>query len=189
MRPTFKTAMIGTLAIVLLGMVFVSQASAQCAFPGWNKTGAIDPRAWRGAGELASGSFVPASEKEGSDDRIVGFWKVKFVAEGNPDIPDGTPIDDGLAQWHSDGAEIMNSCLRPPVTGNFCLGVWQKSGRSSYKLNHFGLGWDANGDFTGPARIAEEVTVDHSGNHYEGTFTNEASPQQAAGYHKEGHCL
>jgi hypothetical protein len=59
---------------------------------------------------------------KGSDDRIVGFWKVKFVAEGNPDIPDGTPIDDGLAQWHSDGAEIMNSGLRPPVTGNFCLG-------------------------------------------------------------------
>jgi hypothetical protein len=22
-----------------------------------------------------------------------------------------------------------------------------------------------------------------------GTFVNEASPQQAAGYHKEGHCL
>ena len=83
--------------------------------------------------------FLLVADK-GSDDRIVGFWKVKFVAEGNPDIPDGTPIDDGLAQWHSDGAEIMNSGLRPPVTGNFCLGVWQKSGCSSYKLNHFGLG-------------------------------------------------
>jgi hypothetical protein len=59
-------------------------------------------------------------------DRIVGFWKVQFVAEGNADIPDGTPIDDGLAQWHSDGTAIMHAGLRPPMTGNFCLGVWQK---------------------------------------------------------------
>jgi len=65
----------------------------------------------------------------------------------------------------------MNSGLRPPVTGNFCLGVWKKSGRSSYKLNHFGLSWDPNGNFIGPARIQEDVTLDHSGNNYEGTFT------------------
>jgi hypothetical protein len=41
------------------------------------------------------------------------------------------------------------------ITDNFCLGVWQKSGRSSYKLNHFELGWDPNGHFIGPARIQE----------------------------------
>jgi hypothetical protein len=74
------------------------------------------------------------------------------------------------------------------VTGNFCLGVWQKSGRSSYKLNHFGLGWDANGDFIGPARIAEEVTVDRSGNHYEGTFTiDQYDPSGKLLAHVTGH--
>ncbi len=170
MRPTFKTAMIGTLAIVLLGMVFVSQASAQCAFPGWNKTGAIDPRALRGAGELASGSFVPASEKEGSDDRIVGFWKVKFVSVGTPGIPDGAVIDNGFAQWHDDGTEIMNSS-RVPATGNFCLGVWQKGGASSFDLNHFALSFDPAGNFVGPAQIREHVTLNKKASQYEGSLT------------------
>lgn len=30
----------------------------------------------------------------------------------------------------------MNS-LRPPQDGNFCLGVWEQTGRSKYYLNHF----------------------------------------------------
>jgi hypothetical protein len=99
-----------------------------------------------------------------ADHRIVGFWKVEFV------LDDGTVFDHGFAQWHSDGTEIMNSS-RPPATGNVCLGVWQKSGRSNYTLNHFGLSWDANGTFIGPARIQEDVTLDHSGDTYAGTFT------------------
>jgi hypothetical protein len=82
----------------------------------------------------------------------VGFWKIKFVSEGSSGIPDGTVIDNGLAQWHSDGTEIMNSS-RPPATGNFCLGVWQKSGPSSYKLNHFALAYDVSGNFIGPRRF------------------------------------
>lgn len=39
-------------------------------------------------------------------------------------------LDNGFVQW------IMNSS-KPPVTGDFCLGVWQKNGPSSYQLNHF----------------------------------------------------
>jgi hypothetical protein len=104
-----------------------------------------------------------------SDDRIVGFWKVEFKLE------DGTVFDDGLAQWHSDGTEIMNSGSHPPATGNFCLGVWKKSGRSRYNLNHFGLSWDhdsqGNPIFIGPARIQETITLEPSGDSYYGTFT------------------
>jgi len=36
-------------------------------------------------------------------------------------IPDGVPLDDGYATWHSDGTEIMNSG-RVPKTGSF---VWE----------------------------------------------------------------
>jgi len=61
--------------------------------------------------------------------------------------------------------------------------VWKQIGRSTYKLNHFALAWafDANEPaagpgtggaiFVGPANIREQVTVDRSGNNYEGTFT------------------
>ena len=77
----------------------------------------VQPQHWQGPAQFIPASFLLVADKV-SDDRIAGFWQVKFVAEGNLDIPDGTPIDDGLAQWHSDGTEIMHSGLRPSVTGN-----------------------------------------------------------------------
>lgn len=170
MRRMFKTAILGTLAVILLGVVFACPASAQCAFPGFKKAGALESESWRGMEGSRAGSFLLAAEKEGADERIVGFWKIKFVSVGTPGIPDGAVIDNGLAQWHSDGTEIMNSS-RVPATGNFCLGVWQKGGPSSYDLNHFGLSFDPAGNFIGPAQIREHVTLNHKADQYEGTFT------------------
>jgi hypothetical protein len=113
---------------------------------------------------VAPASFLLLTGKQGADDRIVGFWKVKF------ELSDRTVIDNGFAQWHSDGTEIMNSS-RQPATGNFCLGVWEKSGPSSYKLNHFALAYDLSGNFIGPAQLREDVTLDQAGTHYAGSFT------------------
>jgi hypothetical protein len=45
-------------------------------------------------------------------------------------------------QRHADGPETMNSGLRPPASGNFSLGVWEKLGAGAYKLSHSGIGWD-----------------------------------------------
>ncbi|HKV62918.1 MAG TPA: hypothetical protein VJO16_13455 [Candidatus Acidoferrum sp.] len=115
---------------------------------------------------------------------IVGLWKIKFVSKGNTGIgiPDGAPIDDGYATWHSDGTEIMNSG-RPPITSSFCMGVWKKAGRSSYKLNHFALSWDPTGKtLIGPANIKEEIVLDGTENSYSGTFTIDQ-------YDTEGHLL
>jgi hypothetical protein len=115
---------------------------------------------------------------------IVGLWKIKFVSKGNTGIgiPDGAPIDDGYATWHSDGTEIMNSG-RPPITSSFCMGVWKKTGPSSYKLNHFALSWDPTGKtFIGPANIREELVLDGNENSYSGTFTIDQ-------YDTEGHLL
>lgn len=100
----------------------------------------------------------------------VGFWHAKFVSEGTTGIPDGTIIDMGFSQWHSDGTEILNSS-RAPATSNFCLGVWEKTGNHTYKLNHFALSSDLHGKLIGPANIREEVTLDASGNSYTGKFT------------------
>src|SRR4051812_11371649 len=91
-------------------------------------------------------------------------------------IPD-TVIDNALSVWHNDHTEIMNS-VRPPQDGNFCLGVWQQTGRSSFYLNHFA--WYANqfpndtknaiGDPVGPPRFTENVPVPPDRNHFTGTF-------------------
>ncbi|MGH9494496.1 MAG: hypothetical protein ACRD3B_05815 [Candidatus Sulfotelmatobacter sp.] len=124
------------------------------------------------------------SDEDAGLPAIVGLWHFTFTAEGNepPGPPDGAIVDSGYATWHSDGTELMNSG-RAPTTGNFCMGAWKQVGRSTYKLNHFALAWawdpvthdtgpgTGGADFVGPANIREVITVDHSGNHYQGTFT------------------
>jgi hypothetical protein len=156
-----------------------------------SKAPAAPARPQRGSGQgqfrRASLVMVSGHDRNWDDDSdrapIVGLWKVKFVSKGNTaiGIPDGAPIDEGYATWHSDGTEIMNSG-RAPITGNFCMGVWKKTGRSSYKLNHFALSWDPTGTtLIGPANIKEEVVLD-SENSYSGTFTIDQ-------FDTEGHLL
>ena len=84
-----------------------------------------------------------------------------------------------LRQWNS-LHRLMNSA-RPPQDGNFCMGVWKKTGENRYKLNHFA--WLANdasnapggiGNPTGPARIVANIILSPDGKHYTGTFTLDA---------------
>jgi hypothetical protein len=112
---------------------------------------------------------IDATQPGGAD--IVGMWAVTLTAKNNPGgPPDGTPIDVGFSQWHSDGTEIMNSS-RPPATGNFCLGVWKKVAPSTYKLTHKVLNFDAGGILIGPGTIHEEVVVDRGGTRFAGVFS------------------
>ncbi len=94
-----------------------------------------------------------------------------MISDGSAGIPDGTLIDWGFAQWHSDGTEITNSAGRTPITGNFCMGVWKKVAGSKYKLNHFGVSYDPSSNIIGPAHILEEVVVDQSQEAFSGTFS------------------
>jgi hypothetical protein len=170
MRTMFKMAITATLAMVLLGMGFVSRANAQCAGSDSFKVGGIQQQSWEGAPIVGTASFLRVASHTGGGAGIVGFWKVKFLSEGNAGIPDGTVLDNGFAQWHSDGTEMMNSS-RAPVTQSFCMGVWQKTGPSSYQLNHFALGFDSSSNFIGPIQIQQSVTVNNKSNQYTGTFT------------------
>jgi len=111
----------------------------------------------------------------GNGASIVGMWSFQFISEGNtthnPSIPNGAMLDFGYNQWHSDGTEVLNSGGRSPAQGNFCLGVWQKTGRSTYLLNHFALNYDATtGAFLGKISVVETVTVSPGGTSYSGTF-------------------
>jgi hypothetical protein len=103
---------------------------------------------------------------------IVGLWAMKFVAENSPGTPDGALVDWGYVEWHSDGTEIMNSGGHAPATENFCMGVWARTGPSSYKLNHYALSYDATtGLLAAYVHVHEQVTVDPTGNQYSGSFT------------------
>jgi opacity protein-like surface antigen len=117
--------------------------------------------------QRASGNGSPAS--------IVGMWKITELSMGNtthnPPIPDGTQIDFGYAQWHSDGTEFYNSGGFAPATQNYCLGVWAATGTNTYQVNHFALTYDMTGVYTGIINILETLTISPGGTRYSGTFT------------------
>lgn len=161
------------LGIILIGTLLSGTSFAACGDYSKSK---VVPQSWNGQ----SGLFLPISDSL-STDPIVGMWHVAFTAQGNEiGPPDGTPIDNAMVVWHSDGTEIMNS-NRPAQDGNFCLGVWEKTGKSRYKLNH--MPWQGNdasnapsgiGNPQGGVNIVEEVTLSPDGKHYSGTFTLDA---------------
>lgn len=173
-RKFVSRTLIAALAVMLFGTMLAPWANAQCGLLPGMKLGPAKFQPLSGQAQATAGKLLLVSEDRSDDDgaRIVGFWKFSFVAEGNnPGPPDGTPIDFGFQQWHSDGTEIINSGARAPATGNICMGVWKRTGGRTYKLNHFGLSFDPAGNFVGPANIRVEVVLDHDGDSYSGTFT------------------
>ena len=173
MRTNFEKLAV-TLGSFLMAATLTATANASCG----DKTGAVFHHQSWDLGLANAGSLLLTSN---SADTIVGMWHVTFTAQGNQGgPPDGTPIDNALVTWHSDGTEIMNSG-RPPQDGQFCMGVWKRIGVLRYKLNH--IAWGGNdtanaptgiGNPAGPTRFVEEVTVSPDGNHYTGTFTLDA---------------
>jgi hypothetical protein len=169
-------------AVFLTGTFFAINARAQCGAADGHATSnnassilsrSVPLRASvNGPVSSLHAAISQQSKPEESDGSIVGFWHVVFTSEGttNPPIPDGAVVDNGFAQWHSDKTEIMNSSW-PPATGNFCLGVWEKTGRFTYNLNHFGLSFNPDGSMVGPANIRESVGLAVDGNSYSGTFS------------------
>jgi hypothetical protein len=166
-----------TLGAAALGILFVPAASAcgvPAQFQGASATQQLrlDPQNPLGSISSASLARDLSNAAIGSSVSIVGLWDFQFVSEGNTGIPNGTILDFGYTQWHSDGTELLNSGGRAPATENFCMGVWVQTGRYTYQLNHFALSYDATtGLLNGKANIAETVTLSPGGTIYSGTFT------------------
>jgi len=165
-KKFLHTAM-ATLGAMALSVAFVPNAHAGCAnTPG--SIGALNANLLS-SGKSASKPANNAPQPGGSD--IVGLWEIELVAKNIPNTPpEGIVIDHGYTQWHSDGTEIMNSS-RPPATGNFCLGVWKKSGPATYSLTHRALSFFPNGTPEGPGSLHEVIVLERSGNTFSGTFT------------------
>jgi hypothetical protein len=162
-------------SIFVLALAVMPHAVAEC---GGFRSSLARPSSWHpqyaDARLLRMALVAPAGQDDPDtgNPSMVGFWHVKFVSYGSAGIPNGTEVDAGYSQWHSDGTEIMNSGGRSPITGNFCLGVWKQTGTGTYKLNHFATAWDPTGTtLIGPANIREEVTLASDGNSFSGKFT------------------
>lgn len=161
------------LSALALATMVVPYAHAGC--------GLYSPRA-HGASwqpQIASPLFVPAALSVDDDaanakhePTIVGTWKEHWISEGSEGIPDGTEVDAGYAQWHSDGTEANISGLRAPMTGDVCFGEWIKTGPHTYRMNHFGISYDSTGlNLVGPAHIQQWLTLGPKGNSTSGRFS------------------
>jgi hypothetical protein len=175
---TWCRTLAATGVAVLLGLLFVSHAAAQCggAVP---KAGETHANWYLPAGQvrLLQTAFVLAGD-HGDGAGIVGFWHFKLVSQGSTGIPDGAEVDAGYTQWHSDGTEITNSGGHAPITSNFCLGVWKQTGERSYQLSHFAIAWDATGTtLVGPVHLQEKVTLSADQNSFSGPFTTDVYDQ------------
>jgi hypothetical protein len=172
MKTIFKAGMMA-LGMLVLGSLLAATASANCGVGFPQPQAKYHKQAWQ-AGDPAAALVLTGDEQGG----IVGMWHATFTGDTiNGSSVDAFPVDNSLVVWHSDHTEIMNS-LRPPQDGNFCLGVWEQTGKFKYKLNHFP--WFGNdttnapsgiGNPQGPTRVIETITLCPDGNHYEGRFT------------------
>jgi hypothetical protein len=175
-------SLMSAVSALILAVAIVPGAIAQCGV----SSKLIKPSSFHqqlGSAHLLRTALAAMNDGDGDADDfpIVGMWHVIFTAHtvnGNPIPSNAYPvIDNAMVVWHSDKTEIMESA-RPPQDGNFCLGVWEKTGRSTYYVNH--LPWLGNdlanapsgiGNPAGGAQITERVTLSSDGNHYSGTFT------------------
>ncbi|HEY4213661.1 MAG TPA: hypothetical protein VGM84_19440 [Steroidobacteraceae bacterium] len=152
------------LSIAFTGLACTGMAHAACTIPDLIRD--------------AAGHLTPATYRYNDDDdrqtAIVGLWKFEMLAKStssnkNP-MPDGTLVDFGTQAWHSDGTELLNSGIRNPADGDFCQGVWEQTGPSTFKLNHLPLAW-MGGVYLGPVHLTMVVTVDRSRNRFSGWFS------------------
>jgi hypothetical protein len=162
-----------------LAVALASAAQAECGLP--NKP--IRPSNWQPQNGASLPQFVTAAFESIGDDQpsIVGMWHVIFTAQvqNGEAIPSpGVVIDNSVVVWHPDGTEIMNSS-RSAQDGNFCLGVWKRTGKRTYQLNH--IPWQGNifdptvspstvGAPQDGVQIMEQITLGTDGNSYTGTF-------------------
>jgi hypothetical protein len=168
------------LVALVLFLATAPSALAQCGL----STKLTKPSSWQpqmGRARLMNAGFSGDDDEDSPS--IVGMWHVVFTAHsmnGEAIPAPGAVIDNSVVVLHSDGTEIMNSS-RPAQDGNFCLGVWKKTGRLSYFLNH--IPWQGNdpsggaggiGNPAGGAQILEQITLSPDGNHYSGQFTETA---------------
>ncbi len=145
-----------------VGMGLIATLLAATAFAGCG-TAKLQRQSWDGTVNPASLFLV-----SDTPDPIVGMWHTLFIVGTGSSAQ---VIDNTFVQIHSDGTEIMNSS-RPPDTGNFCVGAWEKVGPGEYRINHFGIGW-VSGDDSAPlgfAHIQEHIVISSDGKSYKGSF-------------------
>jgi len=155
-------AALGFAAVIAFCTLFTVNAAAQCALPQKGMlpvSSELKSVLQQKSAEAPSASVAQAT----ANPSIVGLWQVTFLYEGEV-------FDEAFDAWHADGNEVLNDYTNP-IQGNVCLGVWEQTGKNTYKLKHPSWTFDTSGNVTGTAIIRETVTVNAAGNSYSGPVT------------------
>jgi len=151
-----------TLTILACGSVLSAPVRAVCKNPSTPNL----PGGFSAPQTFQTRTLAQEASPTANDASIVGFWHVLFISGGQA-------IDEGFDQWHTDGLEILNDTSAPQPangSGTICLGVYKKTGPGTYKSRHPFWSFDSTGTLVGTGVILETLIVDHSGNHYTGSF-------------------
>lgn len=162
----------------LASMGMIGTANAACSIDLSTFKSASTPEKGIAAGRLTPAVFYPEAVDgahfikvdtgESYPPSIVGMWRFQFSPELGGDF--------GTVLWHEDGTEIMISAARNPAAGDVCMGVWKRTGRYTYELNHIAMGHDGppgnppSPTFTNTVHLHEYITLSHTGNSYSGTI-------------------
>jgi hypothetical protein len=71
---------------------------------------------------------------------------------------------------YADGNETENDIAVPPSTENVCYGVWEQTGRDTFKMRHFGWVFDVNGVFMGNVEVIVTVCLTDHGTSFRGKY-------------------
>jgi hypothetical protein len=107
---------------------------------------------------------APALEAEdGSEPSIAGLWKTVFVSGGSVATV-------GFDSWHNDGTEFAYDSA-PVVTGTYCPGTWEKTGRT-FSTVHPSYNYDpVTGNPNSVFIERVHITLSKDGKSFAGTFT------------------
>lgn len=98
------------------------------------------------------------------DQTLVGLWDVRYMI--------GTQLyDEVFDQFHSDGNEVAIDIV-PPVSGNVCLGIWNKTQSRAFSVKHPFWVFDpaTNTTLMGRGLISLRINLNRRGDSFTGTF-------------------
>jgi hypothetical protein len=159
-----------SMAIATLGIVFAPGARACSAGPGGaglHGLGLLAPALQSQSPQpssMESETAMPENENgEQGYSRIVGMWTVNFYV-------DSKLWDYAIEQFYADGNEMTNDIGAAPSVGNICWGVWERTGKRTFKLRHIGLAFDTKGNYIGLFKLWATLKVGNHGDTFTGTF-------------------
>lgn len=154
--------LIAPLALVAALPLASRPAFATCMMPAAYATPTVVPALRPPVGWESSNAGVRPEGAVAIHD-IAGFWKFTFRGT------DGQVGDFGYIGMHDGGTETMVSFNRPPVTGDACMGVWQRQGPNHYKVSHYApIFAPDNATFVGTVNIVEELRLAPDGESFTG---------------------